>query len=152
MLQKNLANLASMVSDAFGVPKSIVKPHNHLLRNMKYSVTVPGSQKEWTIFHTTKQSVPGTGQGSGSSPHAWTMISSVLIQMLNMEAQGAQYRTHNNIIYKMVSTAYVDNVNTHHTTEIVNPGGLIASMSEDFSRWKEIFEASGGKLAPEMCS
>jgi hypothetical protein len=52
----------------------------------------------------------------------------------------------------MVRTAYVDDVNTHHTTEIVNPRGLISTMSEDFSRLKEILEASGGKLAQEKCS
>jgi hypothetical protein len=80
------------------------------------------------------------------------MISSVLLQMLNKEAQGAQYRTHNNMIYKMVSTAYVDNVNTHHTTENVIPGGFVSSMSEDFSQGKEILVASGGKLALEKCS
>jgi hypothetical protein len=96
--------------------------------------------------------VYGTGQGSGNSPHVWTMFSSVLLQMLHKEAQGAQYWTHDNIIYKMVSTAYVDDVNTHYTTENVNPGGLISSMSEDFFRWTEIVEASGGKLAPEKCS
>jgi Reverse transcriptase (RNA-dependent DNA polymerase) len=45
-----LPNLASIVSHAFRVPKSIVKLHNHLLHNMKYSVTVPGSQKEWNFF------------------------------------------------------------------------------------------------------
>jgi hypothetical protein len=71
--------------------------------------------------------------------------------MLNNEAQ-AQYKTHDNIIYKMVSTAKVDDVNTHHITEVVNPRGLISSISEDFSRWKEILDASGGKLAQEKCS
>jgi hypothetical protein len=111
---------------------------------MKYSVTVPGSQKEWNFFHTTSQPVYGTGQGSRNSPHVCTMISSVLLKMLNNDAQGAQYKTHDNISYKMVSTANVDDVNTHHTTEIVNPSGLISSMSEDFSRWKEILEARRG--------
>jgi hypothetical protein len=43
---RNLPNLASIDSDAFGVPKSIVKLHNYLLHNTKYSVVVPGSQKE----------------------------------------------------------------------------------------------------------
>jgi hypothetical protein len=56
------------------------------------------------------------------------------LQILNIEAEGAQYRTHDNIIYKMVSIAHIDNVNTQHTTEIVNPRGLISSMSDDFSR------------------
>jgi hypothetical protein len=74
------------------------------------------------------------------------------LQILNVEAEGAQYWTHDNIVYKMVSIAYINNVNTHHTTEIVNPSGLISSMSENFSRWKEILEASGSKLAPEKCS
>ena len=93
-----LPNLASIVSDAFGVPKSIVKLHNHLLHNMKYCVTVPRSQKEWNFFHTTNHPVYGTGQGSGNSPHVWTMISSVLLKMLNNQAQGAQSWTHDNII------------------------------------------------------
>jgi hypothetical protein len=82
--------------------------------------------------------VYGTDQNSGNSPDVRTMLSSVLSQMLNMEAQVAQYWPHNNKIFKMVSTAYVDNVNTHHTTNIVNPGGLIS--------------ASGGKVAPEKCN
>ena len=62
---------------------------NHLLLNMKYVVKAPGSQKEWNFFHTTNHPVYGSGQGSGNSPHVWTMISSVLLQMLNKEAQGA---------------------------------------------------------------
>jgi hypothetical protein len=93
-----LPNLASIVSDAFGVPKSLVKLHNHLLHSMKYSVAVLGSQKEWNFYHTTNQPVYGTGQASGNSPHVWTMISSVLLKILNNEVQGAQSWTHDNII------------------------------------------------------
>ena len=72
--------------------------------------------------------------------------------MLNNAAHGATYHTQDNTTYKLVSTAYVDDINTHHTSAINNQEYLIPSMSEDFSQWKNILEASGGKLATEKCS
>ena len=91
-----LPNLASIVSNAFGVPESIVKLQNHLLHHMNYVVTIPGSQKEWNFYLATNHPLYGTGQGSGNSPHIWTMISSVILKMLNNEAHGAQYHTQDN--------------------------------------------------------
>jgi len=147
-----LPNLASAVSDAYGVSSNIVKLHHHLLRNMNYVVTVAGSQKEWSFYNTMNHPVYGTGQGSGNSPQIWTMISSILLKVLNAGAAGAEYITKNKSQIKLVSTAYVDDVNTHHTTTKGDYQDLLSNMSQDYYKWKDILETSGGTLAPEKCS
>ena len=52
----------------------------------------------------------------------------------------------------MTSTAYVDDVYTHHNTQPNTTINMMKSMMEDYSRWKIILEASGGKLAVEKCT
>ena len=94
----------------------------------------------------------GTGQGSGNSPHIWTMISSILLNLHNAEAEGAEHPSQDGLKRKITSTAYVDNVNTHHKSESVDTKELIQSMSRDYNQWKKILESSGGKLASEKCS
>ena len=53
---------------------------------------------------------------------------------------------------KAISTAYVDNVNTHHNTGMEGSEELYNSMVRDFQRWQDILAASGGKLASEKCT
>jgi Reverse transcriptase (RNA-dependent DNA polymerase) len=144
--------LASTVSESFGVHHTIVAMHSHLIKNMKYHVTIPGSQKEWKYFNTMAQPIYGTGQGSGNSPHIWTMLSSILLSMHNAEAEGASYTNQVGQQRKVTSTAYVDDVNTHHKSDHEDPTELLQSMCRDYYRWKKILETSGGKLAPEKCS
>jgi hypothetical protein len=92
-----LAILASTVIESFGVHRTIVKMHSHLIKNMKYYVTIPGSQKEWKYFNTMDQPIYGTGQRSGNSPHIWTMLSSILLNLHNAEAEGAEYLSHSGL-------------------------------------------------------
>ena len=60
---------------------------------MKYYVTITGSQQDWKYYNTSNHPIYGTGQGSGNSPHIWTMMSSILLHILNAEAEGAAYES-----------------------------------------------------------
>ena len=116
---------------------------------MTYYVTITGSQCEWKYFNSLNLPIYGTGQGSGNSPHIWTMLSSVLLRILNNESDGAVYHLNDGTTRKVSSTAYVDDVNTHHKSLPGEPEELINSMKRDFNRWRSILESSGGKLASE---
>ena len=80
------------------------------------------------------------------------MISSILLNLHNEDSEGAEYPSHNGQMRKVTSTAYVDDVNTHHTSESGQTEELIQSMSRDYNRWKSKLESSGGRLASEKCS
>ena len=147
-----LPTLVSLVSESFGVHQTIVKLHRDLLQHMEYYVTIPGTQQEWKYFDTTSNPIYGTGQGSGNSPHIWTMVSSILLQILNTEPNGASYPMQNGTDRKVISTAYVDDVNTHHNSKPNESIDMITAMISDYKRWKNIMEASGGKIATEKCT
>ena len=84
---------------------------------MEYHVTISGSRKEWKYMNTLNTLIYGTGQGSGNSPHIWTMLLSILLNIKNENANGATYLKLNNTEKRVISTAYVDDVNTHHNTQ-----------------------------------
>jgi hypothetical protein len=107
-----LPNLASIISGCFGVHGNIVCLHHNLLQNMQYHVTVARSTKEWVFSHSQSQPIYGIGQGSGNSPHIWTMISSVLLSLFNKGACGARYQGQGKNTVKISSTVFVDNVKT----------------------------------------
>jgi len=62
-----LPNLASMTSLVHGVPRSLVKLHNHLLATMKYEVVIEGASKSAVYTSNNTYTVYGTGQGCGNS-------------------------------------------------------------------------------------
>jgi hypothetical protein len=82
---------------------------------MQYHVVVPKSQRKWTFKHSQNQPINGSGQGSGNSPHIWTMISSVLLTIFSKGASGAKYKGQDNATIDISSAAFVDDVNTHHS-------------------------------------
>ena len=102
-----LPTLASLVSTSFGVHHQVVKLHSHLLKHMAYFVTITGSQYEWKYFNSLNLPIYGTGQGSGTSPHIWTMISSLLLRILNNKSDGAVYHLKDGTTRKVSSTVYV---------------------------------------------
>jgi hypothetical protein len=110
-----LPNLASIISGCFGVYGNTDRLHHNLLQHMQYHGTVARSTKEWVFRHSQNQPIYATGQGSGNSPHIWTMISSVLLSMFNQIASGARYQGQGENIVQISSTAFVENMNIHHT-------------------------------------
>ena len=119
---------------------------------MEYHVTTSGSRKEWKYMNTLNTSIYGTGQGSGNIPHIWTMLLSTLLNIMNESATGETYPQLKSTEKKVICTAYVDDVNTHHNTKPNTTVNMMRSMMEDYNRWKIILEARGGKLVVEKCT
>ena len=140
------------MSDSFGVHSDIIQIHRNLLQHMEYHVTISGSRRERKYMNTLNTSIYGTGQGSGNSPHIWTMLSSILLHIMNENANRATYPKLDNTEKRVTSTAYVDDVNAHHNTQANTTINMMKSMMEDYKRWKMLLEASGGKLEVEKCT
>jgi hypothetical protein len=133
-----------MASKAHGLPLSIVQLHFQLLTEMFYSIEIAqySSQPHSPVF--------GTGQGSGSSHTIWIFISNVLIKSFENQAKGATYPCGYSEDITVKSSAYVDDVNTHHTDADI--ASLDKSMVHDYSTWKGILHSSGGLLAQAKCN
>jgi Reverse transcriptase (RNA-dependent DNA polymerase) len=127
-----LSNLAAMANRAHGLPDSIVKLHFKLLRNMVYEIQIEGAQP---VLFKNEHDTPvfGMGQGSGNSPTIWTFISNFLLKMMDQQAIGAQYFTHNKEDIVVKTTAYVDDINTHHTS--TQEMSLDEVMMQDYQQW-----------------
>jgi hypothetical protein len=110
-----------MASNAHGILLSIVQLHFQLLTEMVYN-----SQAHSPVL--------GTGQGSGNSPTICTFISNVLIKSFENQAKGARYPCVNYANNTVMSSAYVDNVNTHHIDSEM--ASLDEAMVNDYSTWK----------------
>jgi hypothetical protein len=77
------------------------------------------------------------------------MISSVLPTIFNKGASGAKYKGQDNVTVDISSTAFVDDVNTHHSGD--SPfNTLFENMQHKYIQWKKILEVSGGKLSDEI--
>jgi hypothetical protein len=77
--------------------------------------------------------VYGTGQCSENSPHIWTILSSVLLTMFNEDVTGARYTSQGTATVHVSSTAYVDNMNTHHNVGNTDQD-LFDDMLQDYNR------------------
>jgi hypothetical protein len=71
------------------------------------------------------------GQGLRSSPQIWTMISGLLMKVLNNEANEAHYELTKYIMLGVTSRGYMDNINTHHNTSPTEQRELTTSMTAD---------------------
>jgi hypothetical protein len=144
-----LPNLAAMANQAHGLPDSIVKLHLKLLHSMVYEIKIEGAQP--VQFKNKNESpVFGTGQVSGNSPTIWTFISNILLKSMDQQANGAHYYANNEEEVVVKTIAFVDNVNTHHTS--TTETSLDDAMMPDYQQWESILRSSGGTLAPEKCN
>jgi hypothetical protein len=98
---------------------------------------------------TIKEKIFGTGQGSDCSPHIWILLSSELFTLYTENAQGSQFITpYGDHITSLYLTAYVDDVNTHHSFTSQNTIlQMIYKTSNKAQKWNDILHVSGGKLS-----
>jgi hypothetical protein len=138
-----------MVSRKYGIPEILANLYYKTLTNTKYRVKIIGGTKRYVYSNNKKTPIYGTGQGSGNSLIIWLFIYDIIAQIMEENAIGATYlgkEKQQSIEIKM--TAYVDDVNTHHTN---NPGehNIESNMRHNYNTWKSRLEASGGQLDPE---
>jgi hypothetical protein len=144
-----LLNIAAMASRKYGIPETLANLYYKTPTNTKYRVKITGGTKRYVYSNNKKTPIYGTGQGSGNSPIIWLFIFDIIAQIMEENAIGATYLgEEKQQPIKIKMTAYVDDINTHHTN---NPGEhtIESNMRHNYNTWKSLLEASGGQLAPE---
>ena len=149
-----IPDIAFTISRKHGVHPSILNIVRETMQQAKYYIKL-GPQVTNKFYHqTNKDPIFGTGQGSGCSPHIWTMLSSKLLHLYTEESNGFQannpfgsYKDH------LHATAYVDDVNTHHSfSNQESFEEMSQRVQQEAQRWSDLLYISGGKLSQTKCN
>jgi Reverse transcriptase (RNA-dependent DNA polymerase) len=149
-----IPDIAFEVSKKYGIHPNVIKIARETMSKSKFFIKIGNIVSKKSYFSTTQQPLYGTGQGSGCSPHIWTMISSELFRIYTETSQGSTlvdpYGEHSTQLHM---TAYVDDVNTHHSfTKSFNPSTMISQAQKAAQKWNDILHVSGGKLSTNKCN
>jgi hypothetical protein len=96
--------------------------------------------------------VQGVGQGNGSGPAAWAVISAVIINMLYTARQGVQIlSTITGVLLAFACYAFVDDTDIIHSGVSPEVAGedVAKEMQDVVDRWEGGIRASGGALVPK---
>jgi hypothetical protein len=114
--------------------------------------TALGDSKKY-YYHSNSSPIHGTGQGSCVSPELWLLISSTLMNCLAELAGGmtmADAVNKNKNLLQWID-GFVDDTslftNLNSFSKNCNDIELLTTaLKEDMIAWKELLEATGGKL------
>jgi Reverse transcriptase-like len=146
--------LASTVSQRYGVSQNILDIFHQTTNKMKFIVKIGATVTTSVYGNDNTTPFYGTGQGSGNSPHIWTMLSSELVKIHEDMTEGAQYQdpsqSHK---VSMHMTAYVDDTNSHYSCNNTQTESEIHStLSHIASTWEKVLHVLGGKLSNTKCT
>jgi hypothetical protein len=149
-----IPKVAIAISKRYGVHENILQIFRQILQNSKYYVKIGNQVYQHYYGNSMEIPIYGTGQGSGCSPYIWLLLSSELFSLYCDKATGSElqapFESQKSTLYV---TAYVDDVNTHHSFQSRNTIKEILRQAESSAqRWYNILHISGGQLSNTKCS
>jgi hypothetical protein len=143
-----------MVSAYFGIPKCFREMQSCNLENSKYHIRTAMGDSQASYTHSPETPIHGTGQGSCSSPAIWLMISSFIMDILQMHANGMTMVdiTNNNKTIQWIE-GFVDDTSLFSNTNFKNNNieELKEKLRHDSNYWAGVLSATGGKLELTKC-
>jgi hypothetical protein len=151
-----IPNLASLVSQKYGVPQPVALTNTRTLESAKYRLKTDIGISEQSYTHSPENPIYGTGQGSGNSPMIWCFLSSVLFDCYDERAHGAIYELPDrSLTTKINMIGYVDDSNgqtNQFTRNRQPPDRAILELAQaDAQCWNDLLSASGGALELPKC-
>lgn len=152
-----ICNLAMMVSQYFGVSREAASMQAETLQKMIFRIRTAIRDSQRAYRHSASTPIHGTGQGSCASPAIWLLVCSSLMDCLSKLGFGM---TLNDVIGKrtlrQLIEGFVDDTslftNLLRTSIDRNDIELLTTrLQHDMIAWKELLEASGGKLELTKC-
>jgi hypothetical protein len=149
-----IPEIALQISLKYGVHENIIKLVRKVMLETKYYIKIGNTVTRSFYSHTSDFKLFGTGQGSGFSPHIWTLLSCELFHLYSEYSTGFGYMSpFSKNQSQLHITAYVDDVNTHQTfPSSINNRTMISQASCSAQRWYNILHISGGQLSPSKCN
>jgi len=119
---------------------------NHHIR------TIYGDSSQSTNQHTWATPIAGIGQGNGTGPAIWAVVSSPMFAIMQQEGfyaliQGAislQQR-------RITGFAFVDNTDLCVTHQSNNVEQVALHMQQAVTNWEGLLRATGGVFVPDKC-
>ena len=153
-----IPNVASLVSQKFGVHPKVVKANMETLQRAEYRIRTDMGLAPTGYSHTPEFPIYGTGQGSANSPAIWCFLSSCLFDSYEDVAYPATYATPDGgaeVSLNMVG--FVDDCNgqTNQFHEPVTGStitDLLDQTAHNAQNWSDLLHASGGALELSKCS
>lgn len=143
----------SIVMRRAGNPKSVVKTNWKVMRGMRRHVQMAHGVSENFYSDTAELRQYEEGQGKGSSPPMWLLLSSSLLRTLRQCSPGAIYECARRMITtKLIAYAYVDDKDLGITSRHWGESGLeearllTADMNRAAQAWERLLFASRGAL------
>jgi hypothetical protein len=127
------------------------------LQKMIFRIRTAIGDSKRSYRHSTSTPIHGTGQGSCASPDIWLLVCSLLMDCLSTMGHGMTlYDVFGKRTLRQLIDGFVDD--TSLFTDLIktfldrNDIALLKSrLQHDMIAWKELLEASGGKLELTKC-
>jgi hypothetical protein len=154
-----VCNLAMIISQYFGVDKQTAQMQARTLKKMIFCLRTPLGDSKNYYQHSTLTPIHGTGQGSCASPATWLLVSSTLMDCLaelsgGMKMEDVLDPEDLHSIEQWIDgfvndTSLFANIqNQENKNDIIL---LHQQLSSNMKMWKELLEASEGKLELLKC-
>jgi hypothetical protein len=152
-----ICNLAMMVSQVYGITKEAASTQAITLQHMCFRIrTAIGDSKQF-YQHSETAPIHGTGQGSCASPAIWLLVSSLLMDCLSHIGSGMTIKDMmGERTLRQLVDGFVDDMSLFANLlgtiiECNDIEQLTSRLKYDMIAWKEVLEASGGKLELTKC-
>jgi hypothetical protein len=152
-----ICNLAMIVSQYVGMPTTPAVTQAETLKQMCFRIRTALGDSKTSYSHSQTTPIHGRGQGSCASPAIWLLVSSLLMDCLFKIGHG---RTLNDVLgprtLRQLIDGFVDATmlfaNLLRSSIDCNDIAILTSrLGSDMIAWKELLEASGGKIELTKC-
>jgi Reverse transcriptase (RNA-dependent DNA polymerase) len=152
-----ICNLAMIISQYFGVSSKAASMQAQTLQEMCFRLRTAIGDSQSFYKHSDTTPIHGTGQGSCASPAIWLLTSSLLMDCLAQIAGGMTLKdVFGSLTIQQWIDGFVDDTSLFaNLLRIICDSNDIRLITEqlqkDMIAWKELLEASGGKLELTKC-
>jgi hypothetical protein len=149
-----IPDLACLISRKYGIHHNIINIFKSTIETSKYYIKL-GNEVSSTYYNNSDtNTLYGTGQRSGSSPHIWTLLSSNLFHLYVQNTSGISINDpYQNQTPHIPLTAFVDDENKYHFySNKSSISDMVKQTRTNAQRWNDILHISGGKLSGNKCT
>ena len=142
-------NLASAISQSYGVPNEACKSVAETRIHMMYHVRTAAGTSDGFYQHSIETPIHGIGQGAGWSGPVWNFHSDTAIKIMNEKGHGFSFDgPSRKSPRKGTLEGFVDDTHASVNSwfQEISPETLIHRLQQDTQRWADLLHATGGKL------
>jgi hypothetical protein len=147
--------LASLSAQRLGIDPKVCELLLHILHSHKHKISTQHGTS--TEHFTSNESKPihGPGQGGKSSSAIWMIISTLLMECMANQSDGATFTDpSNSTLVQQRMTGFVDDTTHWINNDIRHPSTaniIPNNMKRAAQYWEQLLHASGGKLELTKC-